>query len=103
MESGKKVIIAGDFNLSLERGDRGKIMKEFCTQFCLDIANGHTPAEEANTWTFESSIHGLYRLDYILHSLVFCSYDKSAHDELHLGSDHRNVSISLEIIRSQQL
>ena len=102
-DKGYALIIAGDFNLSLERGDRGKIMKEFCTQFCLDIANGHTHAEEANTWTFESSIHGLYRLDYILHSLVFRSYDVSANDDLDLGSDHRNVSTSLEILRSQQL
>ena len=77
-------------------------MKKFCTQFCLDIANGRTPAEEANTWTFESSIHGLYRLDYILHSLVFRSYDVSANDDLDLGSDHRNVSASLEISVPQQ-
>ena len=35
------------------------------------IANGHAPAEETNIWTFESSINGLYLLDYILHSLEF--------------------------------
>ena len=42
-------------------------------------------------------------MDYILHSLVFRSYDVSANDDLDLGSDNRNVSVSLEIIRSQQL
>ena len=61
---------------------------------------GHTPAEETHICTFESSINGLYRLDYILHSSVFCSYDVSANDELDLGSDHRNVSASFEILRS---
>ena len=32
MDKGYALIIAGDFNLSLERGDRGAIMAEFCEQ-----------------------------------------------------------------------
>ena len=31
-------------------------------------------------------------MNFFLHSLVFRSYDVSANDDLHLGSDHRNVS-----------
>ena len=77
-------------------------MHEFSFRFSMELATDSTPAEEVNTWTFESSIHGLQRLEYILHSLIFRSYDVSANDELDMGSDHRNVSASLEIIRPQQ-
>ena len=40
MDKGYALISAGDFILSLERGDRGTIMAEFCEQFSMNIANG---------------------------------------------------------------
>ena len=43
----------------------------------------------------------LLRLDYILHSKSLRSYDITANYDLDMGSDHRNVSTSLEIIRSR--
>ena len=33
MDKGYALVIAGDFNLSIEQGERGKIMIEFCEQF----------------------------------------------------------------------
>ena len=53
MDKGYTLIIGGDFNLSLERGNRGRIMAEFCEQFSMVIANGQDTAE---AWTFKSSI-----------------------------------------------
>ena len=72
-----ELIIERNFNLSLERRDRCKIMQEFGNQVSMEIANWNIPAEEAVSWTFESSIHGLHRLNYMLHSLVFRSCDVS--------------------------
>ena len=99
MDKGYALIIAGDFNLSLERGDRGAIMAEFCEQFSMNIVNDQDSAE---AWTFKSFIGGFYRLDYILHTKNLRSFDVSANYDLDLGSDHRNVSASLEFIRSQE-
>ena len=59
-------------------------MHEFCSQFSIEIANGSLSAEEANIWTFESSIYGLHC---IVYSQIFRSHDVSTNDELDLGSD----------------
>ena len=75
-------------------------MEDFCTEFSMDIANGATPYDDPDTWTYKNSWGHLTRLDYILHSKSLRSFDKSANDELHLGSDHRNVSASIEFISS---
>ena len=40
MDKGYALIIAGDFDLSLERRERRKNMSEFCEQFSMDIADG---------------------------------------------------------------
>ena len=45
------LIIAGDFNLSLDQGDRGRAMHELCMQFSMDIADGQSPADAIDTWT----------------------------------------------------
>ena len=74
-------------------------MAEFCEQFSMNIANDQDSAE---AWTFKSYIGGFYRLDYILHTKNLRSFDVSANYDLDLGSDHRNVSASLEFIRSQE-
>ena len=42
------LIIAGDFNLSLDHGDRGRAMTELCIQFSMYIVNGQTPADDAD-------------------------------------------------------
>ena len=102
MDKGYALVIAGDFNLSIEQGERGKIMIEFCEQFSMDIANRNPIQVDNHSWTYKSSIWGLLRLDYILHSKNLRSFEVSANYELDLGSDHRNVSTSLEFIRSQE-
>ena len=95
-------VIADIFNLSLGRRDRGRIMIEFCMQFQMDIANEDTDQEDIHKWTFKSSISGLHRLEYILHTKNLRSFDAFANYQLDLGSDHRNVSTSLEFIRPQE-
>ena len=102
MDKGYALVIAGDFNLSIEQGERGEIMIEFCEQFSMDIANRNPIQVDNHSWTYKSSIWGLLRLDYILHSKNLRSFEVSANYELDLGSDHRNVSTSLEFIRSQE-
>ena len=41
------LIIAGYFNLSLGRRDRGKIIHELYSHLFMEIANGYAPAEES--------------------------------------------------------
>ena len=91
------LIIAADFNLSLDQGDRGRAMNELCTQFSMDIANGQTLEYDADKWTwkFRSYLRGIY---YILHAKSLRSFDITTNYDLDLDSDHRNVSTSLEMI-----
>ena len=77
-------------------------MQDFCTEFSMDIANGATPCDDPDTWTYTNSWGHLTRFNYILHSKSLRSFDVSANDELHLGSDHRNDSASIEYIRSME-
>ena len=60
------LFIAKDFNLILDHGDRGRTMTELCAQFFMDIANGQTPADDADILTYEFGLY-LRRIDYILH------------------------------------
>ena len=39
MDKWYALIIAGELNLYLERGDQWRIIVEFCEQFSMDIAN----------------------------------------------------------------
>ena len=75
-------------------------MKELCITFSLEIANGRTMADSSDTWTWKSSYGQFRRIDYILHSKNLRSLNISANRELDLGSDHRNVSASIEYCRS---
>ena len=102
IEKHSSLLIVGDFNLTLNRGDRGNIMDEFCSAFSLNIANGGTLEDASDTWTWRSSFGNLRRIDYILHSRVLRSFDASANRELDLGSDHRCVSASIEYVRSTE-
>ena len=54
MDKNYASFIVGDFDLSLERGDRGRIMNEFCQQFSMDIANVNTAQTDIYSWTFKS-------------------------------------------------
>ena len=56
------LIIAGGFNLSLDQGDRGRVMHELCIQFSMDIADGQNPTDGVDTWTwkFESHLRRLF-------------------------------------------
>ena len=94
--------MTGDFNLHLNEDDRGRIMEDFCEEFSMDVANGAIPCDEPDTWTFQNSWGHSRRFDCVLHSKSLRSFDVSANDELHLGSDHRNVSASIEYIRSME-
>ena len=62
------VVIGGDFNLSLDQGDRDRLLQDLCAEFSLDIANGTSLAENPNMWTFKTSWDNFNRLDYVLHS-----------------------------------
>ena len=101
-DKGYTLVLAGDFNLILDQGQRGDVMKELCTTFSLEIANGRTMADSSDTWTWKSSYGQFRRIDYILHSKNLRSFNISANRELDLGSDHRNVSASIEYCRSPE-
>ena len=96
------VVIGGDFNLSLDQGVRDRLLQDLCAEFSLDIANGTPLAENPNMWTFKTSWGNFNRLDYVLHSRSLQSSEVSANLDLDMGSDHRNVSVSISYIRSKE-
>ena len=96
------VVIGGDFNLSLDQGVRDRLLQDLCAEFSLDIANGTSLAENPNMWTFKTSWGNFNRLDYVLHSRSLQSSEVSANLDLDMGSDHRNVSVSMSYIRSKE-
>ena len=57
----KKIIIGGDFNLSLKDGFRDRVLQDLCSDLFGDIANGNESEDDPNTWTWRSR-----RLDCIL-------------------------------------
>ena len=61
IEKHYSLLIAGDINLSLNRGDRGNIIDEFCIDFSFNIANGGTLEDISDTWTCRSSFGNLRR------------------------------------------
>ena len=65
-DKGMQVIVGGDFNLELQRGDRGRCMHDFCDQFLLEVANSEGKSFDGNQWTFRSSLGYLRRIDFIL-------------------------------------
>ena len=68
----------------------------------LDIANGTSLAENPNMWTFKTSWGNFNRLDYVLHSRSLQSSEVSANLDLDMGSDHRNISVSISYIKSKE-
>ena len=102
IDKGYQIILGGDFNLNLDRRYRGQIMKEFCSAFSLDIANGVSMENDPSMWTWKSPAGEYNRFDYILHSRSLRSFDTSSNLELDMGSDHRSFSTSIEFIRSKQ-
>ena len=69
-----KMMVAGDFNLSIGIGSRGELFQSLCDEFRLIVTNGDGDAELENKWTFRSSAGELRRIDYILisNSLQSC-------------------------------
>ena len=59
------MVMAGDFNLHLNEGDRGHIVEDFCMECSM---NGATPCDDLDTCTFKKSWGHSRRLNYILHS-----------------------------------
>ena len=57
------VFIDWDFNRILNRGVRNRVLQDLCSEFFLNIANGHESEDDPDTWTWRSR-----RLEYILHS-----------------------------------
>ena len=70
-----RVIIAGDFNISLHTGARGDVLHDFILEFGLTIANSEGPADAEENWMFRSSFGKLRRIDFILHSSYIDSSD----------------------------
>ena len=68
----------------------------------MDIANRLTRCDDADIWTFNSSYGYLIRINYMFHSKLFRFFEVSVNDEFDLGSDHRNVSQSIECSRSME-
>ena len=93
---GRKVIIGGDFNLSLHTGHRGNFMTTFCAEHSLVISNGTGPADTSENWTFRSRLGALRRIDYIVYGAGLSCLNSRAIDDLDLGSDHRCVQAGME-------
>ena len=92
----KAVVIGGDFNLTLGRGERGQALQDLCSQCSLTVANGHGAGDATDVWTFCSSLGALRRIDFIIHSTALSARYVSASREIDLGSDHRCVRASFQ-------
>ena len=55
-DQGKYIVIAGDFNLSLNNGDRANMMQNLCDQFQFQVSNGDGNANDVHNWTFRSRL-----------------------------------------------
>ena len=93
-DQGKHCIIAGDFNLSLHRGDRGVFMDDFCNQHQVRVINGEGLDSAEHSWTFRSQLGTLRRIDFILASPGIVNESANAVWDVDLGSDHRAVKAS---------
>ena len=69
----------------------------------MDIVNETTRCDDPDIWTFKKSWGRLRIFNYNLHSISIQHSAISANNDLHLGSDHRNLSASDEYIRSMEL
>ena len=98
-DQGMHVIIGGDFNLNLDDSMRGSVMREFCHQFSMVIANGSGCDGDDDVYSFISSIGTRRRIDYILISAIWELQDIKASNILDLGSDHRCIYASIKFKR----
>ena len=90
--SGSQIILAGDFNTSMNGGVRWESIQELLHEFDLVIANSQRPEFHPDEWTHRSSNRDLRRIDYIAHSQNLSCQGTLADRYLALGSDHRAVS-----------
>ena len=102
-DQGKYVVIGGDFNLSLNMGDRGIAMQNLCSQCQLQIVNSEGRADGVDNWTYHSRQGSYRRIDYILVSAGMLCKSAYATSILDLGSDHRAVKAIIEFMRPQHL
>ena len=51
------LIIAGDLNLNLDHGDKGRAMHELCVQFSMDMVNEQNSTDDPDSWTLEFQLY----------------------------------------------
>ena len=85
---GCRLVVGGDFNTQLSIGSRGDLLEEICECFGLAVANDGNNAEE---WTFQSSLGVRRRPDYILLDRCLLIRAASPFNYFDMGSDHRAV------------
>ena len=93
-----QLVVGGDFNTQLNTGFRGTLLQDVVETFDLIITNdddNHICNME--TWTFESSCGLRRRIDFIMCSQEMRFTSVHATCNLDLGSDHRAVTVSLDL------
>ena len=71
------MIVAGDFNTTLNVGHRGDCLADVCNNFELSIANSNDFHWDNNQWTFKRWSASLRRIDFLCHS-SFTNYAESS-------------------------
>lgn len=92
-----RILIGGDFNLSLNTGDRGRVFQDLCREYQPTIANQNRGAAEAKQLTFRSSLGALRRIDYIVYGGGVDQLKVEANNDIDLGSDYRCVMAHLRL------
>ena len=88
---GMRIILAGDFNTEVGRGERGMALQNILSGYGLMIFNQSGNDGIERFWTHKSSTGILRQIDFIIGDINFEIKDSFASKTLDLGSDHRAV------------
>ena len=98
IDQGMKLILVGDFNVSIgEISAREQVFQDLIQQLDLQIINTSGIQSDARQWTHRSAAGSYRRIDFVMSSSALAHYGGYAIDSLNLGSDHRAVQARIRI------
>ena len=97
VRNGMRIILAGDFNTEIGKGDRGIALQNLLTGYGLRIFNELDHVDIERIWTHKSSVGLLRQIDFIIGNVNFEVKDSFVSKTLDLGSDHRAVVAEVSI------
>ena len=86
-----RIVISGDFNLTVTNNRRADSLLDLVHAFDLQICNDLQLQIDDSSWTHSHPIYGRRQINFILLSRNIIAHEYHASDILNLGSDHRAV------------